>query len=159
MHDPYFCATAGPRDLAVTVVVVTALAMAAPHVGRHALRLPENKDRGDAAFDAYKAIMSMVGVVLAFSLVQANGVLHEVGSLVGKEAAALEATDRVLLRIGKPEWVALRPGLAIYAQTLIEKEWPLLSTGQRSDAADNAYTAVSKAARGIPPDDARQQAM
>lgn len=145
--------------LAITVAVLTALAMAAPHFGRHVLRLPANKERDEAAFDAYKAVMSMVGVVLAFSLVEANGILHNVEAVVGREAATLETTDRVLLRIGKPEWAALRPGLANYAETLIKDEWPRLAAGQRSDAADDAFTAVSKAARAIAPDDARQQAM
>jgi hypothetical protein len=145
--------------LLLTVCAITAAAVIAPHVGRHILRLPENSARDDAAFDAFKAIMSMIGVVMAFSLVQANTNLHAVETTVGKEAAALISTDRILLRSGKPELVALRPLLAAYGNSLIHDEWPELRTGERSDEATEAYNQLSKSARAIAPDDTRQQAM
>jgi hypothetical protein len=148
-------------DLTILIAVVSAitgLAMLAPHVGRHVLRFPISGGRDDAAFDAYKAVMSMVGVVLAFSLVQANNNLRQFEVTVAKEGAAIAATDRALLRIGKPELSQLRPLLASYAREVIN-EWPLLAQGERSSAADDAYTALSKRARAIGPDDTRQQAM
>jgi hypothetical protein len=42
----------------------------------------------------------MLGVVLAFSLVQANNTLREFQGKVTKEAAAFQVLDRALLRIG-----------------------------------------------------------
>lgn len=144
--------------LILTVVVVTGLTMAAPHIGRHILRLPKNDERDDAAFEGFKAVMSMTGVVLAFSLVQANNNLHEVDAVVAKEAATITLTDRALLRLGKPEAAAARPLLADYGAAVIA-EWPLLCLGQRSEAADSAYTALSKKARSVTPDDSRQTSM
>jgi hypothetical protein len=145
--------------LAITVVVLTGLAMAAPFVSRHVFGLPTHEKRNSAALDSYKAVMATVAFVLAFSLVQANGNLHSVDALVDKEAATISATDRVLLRLGKPELAALRPALVKYARTLIDDEWPLLTVGQRSTAADDAFTALSRAARELAPDNARQEAM
>jgi hypothetical protein len=145
--------------LMVTVSFTTAIAVAAPYIGRHVFRVPENRARDEAAFDAFKAIMSMIGVVLAFSLVQANANLHSIEETVGKEAAAFISTDRVLLRIGKPELTSLRPLLAAYGQKLIQYEWPELLTGDRSDEATDAYNELSKRARAVSPDETRQQAM
>ena len=145
--------------LTITVIVLTGLNMAAPFVGRHVFGLPAHEKHYSAALDSYKAVMAMVGLVLAFSLVQANANLHSVDSLVDKEAATISATDRVLLRLGKPELAALRPALVKYARTLIDDEWPLLTEGQRSSAADDAFTALSKAARAVAPGDTRQEAM
>jgi hypothetical protein len=141
--------------LILTVIVVTGITMAAPHIGRHILRLPKNDERDDAAFEGFKAVMSMTGVVLAFSLVQANNNLHTVDSAVAKEASAITLTDRALLRFGKPEAAAARPLLADYGAAVVA-EWPSLTLGQRSEAADAAYSALSKTARAVTPDDSRQ---
>jgi len=144
--------------LILTVAVVTCLTMAAPHIGRYVLRLPENNDRDDAAFEGFKAVMSMTGVVLAFSLVQANNNLREVDGVVSKEATTIALTDRALLRFGKPEAAAVRPLLAAYGGAVVD-EWPLLALQQRSEAVDAAYNALSKAARAVAPDDSRQTSM
>ncbi len=144
--------------LTIIVVAVAGVTMAAPHVGRRVLRLPNNEERDSGAFEGFKAVMAMTGVVLAFSLVQANGNLREVDAVVAKEAATISIADRALLRFGKPEVIALRLVLADYGQAVVD-EWPSLTQGQRSEAADAAYTALSKKARAIGPDDSRQEAM
>ena len=149
-------------DLTILMIVVTTLtilAMLAPHIGRRVFRLPESEDRDSASFDAYKAVMSMIGVVLAFSLVQANNNLRSVETTVAKEGVAITSTDRVLLRIGKPELTAFRPLLAAYGKTIVDDEWPILASGERSQAVDDAYGVLSTKIRSIGPDDARQQSM
>ncbi|MGD1036771.1 MAG: DUF4239 domain-containing protein [Roseiarcus sp.] len=144
--------------LALTVVVVAGITALAPHFGRHVLRLPKNDERDNGAFEGFKAVMAMTGVVLAFSLVQANANLREVDATVAKEAATISMTDRALLRFGKLEATVLRPLLADYGRAVVD-EWPLLMRRQRSEAADASYTALSKNARAIEPDDSRQQTM
>ena len=133
--------------------------MAAPHVGRHVLRLPRDAARSDAAFDAFKAVMAMTSVALAFALVEANNNLHAVQAIVAKEASAISAADRALLRSGNAEWVALRPVLAAYATSIVVDEWPLLATEGRSRDTDDAYNLLSQQARAVNPIDARQQTM
>jgi len=147
-------------DLLILLMVVGALTaanMLAPHIGRRLFGFSE--DRDNAAFDAFNAVISIVGIVLAFSLVEANTNLRDIDGRVAKEAAALQATDRVLLRFGKPEFVALRPLLATYGESIVKDEWPKLSIGQRNQGTDDAYTALSIAARKLGPDDIRQQSM
>jgi len=146
-------------DLGILVCIVglvAALTMAAPHVGRRLLRLEVNADRDAAAFDAFKAVMAMAGVVLAFSLVQANGNLHAAQALVDKEATTLSDTDRTLLRSNIPDLIALRPALHAYAAALISDEWPALRDGGATDKVEAAYSALSKAGRAFSPADSRQ---
>lgn len=146
-------------SLVVIVVSVSGLAMAAPHIGHRLLRIPRNEARATAAMDAFKAVMAMTGVVLAFALVEANGNLHALEALVAKEGAAIASVDRALLRSGNPQLVALRPDLDAYGRSIVEDEWPLLAEQDRSDVTDDAYNVLSRDARAANPADARQQAM
>jgi hypothetical protein len=149
-------------DLAILVVVViliTSLSVLAPIIAHRILGLSQDQDRQDAALDGYKAIMGMMGVVLAFSLVQANTNLQTVQALVGKEATALAAVDRVLLRSGQADLIALRPQLADFGTKIVQLEWPLLASGDRSPDADAAYTKLSRGVRAMSPTDQRQETM
>jgi hypothetical protein len=149
-------------DLAVLpliVALVVAGAMAAPFIGRRILRLRPNAARDEAAFDAYKAIMAMVGVVLAFSLVQVNANLRSAETIVGREASAFALVDRTLLRFGGPGAAQVRPLLAAYGQSRIHDEWPDLARAGRNAETEARYTALSRAGRAIEPGDPRQQAM
>jgi hypothetical protein len=143
--------------LALVFLTMTLLMMTAPRLGQIVLRLSERKERDEAVFSAFSAVVSMLGVVLAFSLVQANNTLREFQGKVTKEAAALEVLDRALLMIGKPGFAELRPRLAAYGQSIVTDEWPRLSSGERSAATDDLFNAVAKGIRDLNPEDARQQ--
>ena len=138
---------------------MTVLAAAVPYVRLYVVRIGPNAAREEAAYDGYKAVMGMIGVVLAFSLVQANTNLQAVDTIVGKEATALAAVDRALVRSGRPDLVALRPALASFGDLIVRQEWPSLATGSRSADADAAFTKLSKGVRSFDPQDARQQTL
>ena len=145
--------------LAVILLVLVGAVLFAPIIGHSLFGLTDNKERDDAAFDAFKAIMSMTGVVLAFSLVQATANLRAIEANVGKEAATLSAIDRVLLRIDVPAFAHMRPLLASYGDSLIRDEWPQLALQRRSDRTERAYSLLSRAVRSVTVDTPRQQAM
>ena len=145
--------------LVIVVGVLSALTMLAPHIGRRVLRIRKGGSWAPAALDAFKALMTMTGVVLAFALVQANANLHMIEEIVAKEASALAATDRSLLRSGNPALVTLRPALSAYGRSIVDDEWPLLAEQDRGTGTDQAYNALSRQARAVTPADARQQAM
>jgi hypothetical protein len=145
--------------LPMVVAILVAVAMLAPLAGRHLLRLQGNAARDEGAFDAYKAIMAMVGVVLAFSLVQVNGNLREAESLVAREASAFALVDRTLLRFGSDAALNARPLLAAYGRSRVDDEWPGLARSERNATTDLRYTALSRFARAVEPAQGRQQAM
>jgi hypothetical protein len=143
--------------LAIIVIAITGLAMLAPFIGRHIFRLRENDRRDEAAFEGFKAVMSMTGVVLAFSLVQVNTNLQSIEARVAKEGATLLTIDRALQRIDLPEAETLRPALNDFARKQTQIEWPLLANQQRSPQVDAAYSALSRAVRLINPTDKHQE--
>ena len=149
-------------DVAILLLVVglvVGAAAIAPVVGRRIFRLSASETRDEAAFDAYKAILAMVGFVLAFSLVQVDGNLRGVEELVGHEANLLGTVDRVLLRMEVPGAAEARPILAAYGQSLIHDEWPRLTHGQRSEITDARYTELSRTVRHLEPVGLRQETM
>jgi hypothetical protein len=147
------------ETLALVLITMTLAMMAAPRLGQTLLRLSDRKERDEAIFSAFGTVISMLSVVLAFSLVQANNTLREFQNKVTKEAAALEALDRTLLTIGKPGFAQLRPRLAAYAQSIVTDEWPRLADGERSAITDDLFNALAKGVHDLSPDDARQQTM
>ncbi len=149
-------------DLAIQILVagvLTLLCIAAPFAGRHLARLRANDVRDTAAFDAFKAVMNVFAIVLAFSMVQSITNLRNAEAMVGREASALSAVDRALTRFGTPEATALRPALAAYGESRIETEWRLMSDGLRSDETDQKFRALSRPARALQPADTRQSNM
>jgi hypothetical protein len=148
-----------PEILTLVLATVTLAMIAAPQLGRKLLRFPERKERDEAAFSAFNAVVSMLGVVLAFSLVQANSTLRTLEGKVVKQAAAFEALDRALLRIGKPGAAELRPSLAAYGQSVVTDEWPKLSAGERNAKTDDLFNALSKGIHGLISEIDRQQTM
>jgi hypothetical protein len=148
-----------PEILALVFTTMTFGMMAAPQLGRRVLRLPQKKERDEAVFSAFNAVVSMLGVVLAFSLVQANATLRALEGKVVKEAAAFEALDRALLRIGKPGSAGLRTSLAAYGQSIVTDEWPKLGVGERSPKTDDLFNALSKGIHALSQDGTGQQAI
>lgn len=140
----------------ITAVVVVGIA---PFFGGAVLRLPPSEERFTAAIEGFKGITSVLGVLVAFSLVQANGNVRVAEEQVAKEGALTQTIDRVLLRSERPELIALRPLVNDYLVARVEKEWPALAQGHRAPEADHAYSALSKAIRGIRADEPKQQAI
>lgn len=149
-------------DIAIlfSVLIVTVVAAClAPFIGNLLIRLRPSEDRYAAALDGFKAIASILGVLVAFSLVQANSNVRLAEEQVAKEAALAQSLDRALLRSGREDFAAIRPLLDAYLHSRIEEEWPMLSHGDRSDATDEVFSRLSKAVRALSPADARQTTM
>ena len=143
--------------LGVTVLLFGGAAFAAPFAGRRLLGLKDNRTRDAAVFDAFLAVMAMAGVVLAFSLVQADGNLRADQADVGREASAIIATDRALSRIGLPDAQTARGLLAAFTHSQLREEWPALDEKGRSPATDRRYADVSTFVAGLEPQSPRQQ--
>lgn len=145
--------------LTLTVAIFAGAAFASPFLGC-LLRLRHDKERDEASFDAFKAVMAMAGVVLAFSLVQAESNLRADQAVAGREASAMMITDRVLFRIGDAQMVKYRPLLRGFGQSQVNQEWPSLVAGQgRSVATDIAFNRLSKAVRSYEPQTKGQEIM
>ncbi len=142
--------------MSTIVIVVAGLAAAAPQLGRMLLRLPHDREREASAFDAYRLVFSMFGVMLSFLLFEASAAHRGVEDAVVKEAAALSRADRTLLRMGSPDFAAIRTDLAGYGALLVNDEWQLQFSKGRSAAASEAFAGISDKARKLGPHDGTQ---
>jgi hypothetical protein len=141
--------------IALFGTVSVACFVTAPYLGRKLGWTVPNKDRADYIIRAQATLITVTGIVLAFSLVQAQGHLRQAEELVAKEAATLNTLDRSLLRYGD-QGVALRPLLWTYTKSVIEDEWPALRHGQRSPDTSAKLTPLSRAVFQLDPQSGRQ---
>jgi len=81
-------------------VVTAACLVAAPYVGRKLGLTVPNKDRADYIIRAQSTLITVTALLLAFSLVQAQGNLRKTEELVANEASTFNTLDRLLPRYG-----------------------------------------------------------
>ena len=108
----------------------------------------------DLTSDFVRATMTPItgftGVVLAFSLVQAQGNLRNVERTVAIEAMQLNQVDRLLISYG-PDLGAVRQTARDYAQSVVSDEWPRLSNHSSSDRSAELFRSLSQEVLSIQP--------
>lgn len=139
--------------------VLVALGLALPRLTR-ALRGQETDDAANRfTLDGIRGVSTMLVLILAFSLNQVLTNFREASDLVSREAAVVNQLDRGLLRLGVPELEALRPVLLEYVRVTVAEEWPLMSRGERSEAAQQLLNQVQMVVRTTDVGSPRQQAL
>jgi hypothetical protein len=101
-------------------------------------------------------LFNIASLVLAFSLVQAQGNDRQIDTLATSEAVAINNLDRLLTRYGDPAAVAVRPALRAYAEAIVSDEWPAMLQGRDSDATRLAFRQVSQGVLALTPQPGRQ---
>ena len=95
-------------------------------------------------------ITGFTGVVLAFSLVQAQGNLRNVEKTVANEAVQLNLMDRPLTNYGDAELTAIREAVRAYAEFVVADEWPQLSAHGSSQRTADLFRTLSHLIFGNP---------
>jgi hypothetical protein len=152
----------GLSEVGLIALLFGAMAIAcfgfAPYIGQKLGWTVPNNDRADYIIRAQATLIAVTGMVLAFSLVQAQGNIRRAEELVAKEASIINTLDRLLLRYGE-QGAALRPLLRSYTTSVIEDEWPALRDGQSSPACSARLTSLSDAVYQLDPQTGRQVTM
>ena len=130
----------------------------APYVGQKLGWTVPDKDRADYIIRAQATLIAVSGMILAFSLVQAQGNIRRVEELVAREASTINTLDRLLLRYGR-QGAEMRPLLWAYTTSVIEDEWPALREGQSSQVCSARLSSLSDAVYQLDPQSARQVTM
>jgi Protein of unknown function (DUF4239) len=105
--------------------------------------------QSEVARTTITAVIGFTGVVLAFSLVQAQGNLRTVEKSVASEAMQLEAMDRLLVSYG--EAGAIRQAVRAYAASVVADEWPQLSQHGRSPRTEELFGALTRQVLAMQP--------
>lgn len=101
-------------------------------------------------------LFNIASLVLAFSLVQAQGNDRQLDNLATSEAGAINSLDRLLTRYGDAAAIAARPALLAYAEAIAYDEWPAMVQGRDSEAARLAFRHVSQDVLALAPQPGRQ---
>lgn len=144
---------------AVVVLGLVSAVVLAPRLLRRPVSRLRMESQAGSILDAYKAVIGFIGLVLAFSLVQAQTNYRAGEDLVVKEANAIGNVDRSLARFGDPKMSSLRPAFLDYAKSIVSEEWRIMASGGRSARAEVLYAQVSRAARSVDAANPRQQAI
>jgi hypothetical protein len=100
-------------------------------------------------------LFSITGLVLAFSLVQADINFRQVETYVSTEAARIDQLDRLLTRYDDANVLKIRGLLRAYAESIARDEWPTMN--ERGNRKTNqAFGPLSRQILSIDPAPGRQ---
>jgi hypothetical protein len=122
------------------------------------LRLDVSRSVNDGASDALKGVAGFMVFVVAFSLVQVQSQFRTTEAIALKEASFVHSLDRSLFHFGTPASLAARADLQAFVTSVIEDEWPLLATNQRSAKTDALFKKFEADVRLLEAETNRQRA-
>jgi Protein of unknown function (DUF4239) len=125
---------------------------------RHRLIGDVNDLISDVVRASMTPIIGFTGVVLAFSLVQAQGNLRNTQTTVALEAEQLDQLDRLLANYGT-DLSAVRQSARDYVQSVISDEWPKLIRHESSDRSATLFRSLAQQVLMIQPETARQNVL
>lgn len=127
-----------------------------PFLREKLLHIKVPPDHCEAARNALTVVIGFTGLVLAFSLVQAQINLRNLETRVGTEAHDLAQMDRFLVRYGDPGNGVLRASLRDYANSIVKDEWRELRKGKLSQRTSALFRPLSRGIFAIDPTPGRQ---
>jgi hypothetical protein len=125
---------------------------------RYHLKLDYMNDAlAKSAEESFKLVTTMTLLLLAFCLVRAQENHRNVEDLVAREATIVYKLNRDFGSYGSDEATVLQAKTRNYAQSTINDEWPLLSTGERSVKTSALLEELDDGSRQLIPATLRQQ--
>jgi hypothetical protein len=145
-------------DLAVAILfsVAVALIFAAAPLLRARLFGHVSDTNSKIARTSMTTITGFTGMVLAFSLVQAQGNLRTAQKSVSDEALQLNQMDRLLASYGDPNVAAIRSAVHAYAESVVSDEWPKLAEHSSSQRTSELLHTLSQLILEIQPTPGRE---
>jgi Protein of unknown function (DUF4239) len=140
-------------DLAVAVLLGFGVALVFALAPLLRLRLfgQVSETNSEIARTTMTTITGFTGVVLAFSLVQAQGNLRSVEKTVANEALQLNQMDRLLTNYGDAKLAAIREAVWAYGESVVVDEWPQLSQHSSSQRSADLFRTLSQLILAIQP--------
>lgn len=120
-----------------------------PLAVRRALNVTLNAEVARGADDAFKNIITLTMALIAFSLVQVEGLHRNVADLVSREGAILLKFDRTFDDLPDAQADLVEKPLRTYVASLIESEWPAMAKGERSEEASANLNALAQGIKAL----------
>jgi hypothetical protein len=107
----------------------------------------------------FAPVGSSAGLIIGFLLNQAQSNFREVENSVSSEAGRINNLDRLLLRFGDNQSLAIRGELQKYVESIINDEWPNLKDGVGNKNTHMLWRATSQDLFKLDPKDPKQLAI
>lgn len=144
-----------PVLLAIPVLTLVFLIGLLPKLlGAISTKIHDNANT-DFVLRMQTTLFSITGLVLAFSLVQADINFRQVETYVSTEAARIDQLDRLLTRYDDAQVAKIRGLLRAYAESIAHDEWPTMNE-RGSRKAGQAFAPLSRQIQSIEPAPGRQ---
>jgi hypothetical protein len=122
-----------------------------PALIRYKLDLDPRESIGAGADESYKMFITLVLVMIGFSLVQLQGDHKNVEDLISREATLNLKISSLLNRYDSKESAEAKVLLATYVESIAKEEWPELSKGNGSDLTNTKLKELTKAISNLSP--------
>jgi hypothetical protein len=136
---------------------LVALMTALPRLVQRLPFLAPSDANTDFVVRVQATLFTMNSLMLAFTLVEADGNFRRVDSLISGEASQIDRLDRLLTRYGDPAALELRAHLRTYTQSIIDDDWPRMMHGNESEKTRQAFIPISRGVLGLNPSSDRQR--
>ena len=118
-----------------------------------------SKEFSDGAAEAFKAIITFMVFILAFSLLLVQTQYRAAEEIITKESNTLNVMDRMLWRLGGEQAAACRLLLRDYAKSVVRDEWPTLAHGKRNDETTRLLGQLSQCVLSVESTTNREQSV
>jgi Protein of unknown function (DUF4239) len=115
------------------IVSFLSVSMIIPALIRYKFNLDPRESIGNGADESYKMFITLVLVMIGFSLVQLQGDHKNVEDLVSREATLNLKIGSLLNRYASEDATQAKGALVKYVQSIIDDEWPELQNDKGSD--------------------------
>lgn len=118
------------------------------YIRRH-YRLEPSEPLAKGAEESFKLFTSLTLLLLAFCLVRVQGDHRNVEDLVAREASIIFKLNRALAGFDSGDAAALQVKTRVYAESMVNDEWPLLAKGQRSATTSTLLAEMTQGCRQL----------
>jgi hypothetical protein len=118
------------------------------------IEIPEAHGHGEA--EVQVNLFAGCAILLVFLLNEVQVNHRQLESSVALEASYINSLDRLLLRYGQPQAIAIRGDVSLYLISIVEDEWPNLHDGTQSEKTHMLWRTLSRKMIALDPENSRQ---
>ena len=152
----YFLTTRPTWVLILLLLLLTALAMAAPLVIRRWIPLEQLRTNNEVAGFKFAVIGVLYAVLLAFAVIIAWERFFDAEKALASESGAAATIYRLSAGLGEPAAAAVRRHLEVYLKSVLRDDWPAMALGHSSHTTNVALNVLYREVVQYRPADLQQ---
>ena len=152
----------GLQNIFIVLIVIfltLLLMLVIPLAIRRQFKISFSANLVKGADDAFRTLVGVTMALMAFALVQVEGLHRNVGDLVSREGAILLKFDRTIEDFGGDQAPLVKQQLRAYVASVMQSEWPAMAHGGRSNDTSAKLVSLSSSIDQLAPNTPKQHAL